>query len=94
MRLMASFVLPTPLCDTYTLSPASTAAAADVYELVVAEASAVSAHCHERAEDVRSWLEPPVEAASVQALVRDEATGALRQWWGLREELEACRRPR
>jgi ribosomal protein S18 acetylase RimI-like enzyme len=82
MPLMAPFVLPAPLHDEYALSPASTAAAADVYDLVVAETSAVLGHCHETAEDVRSWLEPPAEAVSVQTLVRHGATGELCQWWG------------
>ena len=51
-----------------------------MFELVAAEQTAAFGFCPDTEEDVRSILEPPAAAASIEHLVRD-ADGAVVQWW-------------
>ena len=64
----------------FTLEPATGALVAEVFELVAAEQSAAFGFCPDTEEDVRSMLEPPAGAASIEHLVRD-SDGVVAQWW-------------
>ncbi len=64
----------------FTLEPATVALVPEVFELVAAEQTAAFGFCPDTEEDVRSMLEPPAAAASIEHVVRD-ADGAVAQWW-------------
>jgi ribosomal protein S18 acetylase RimI-like enzyme len=74
-------VLPPGLGDVFAVSAVTSADIVEVHDLVVAEETALLGHCHETLEDVRAWLQPPAGADSRQLLVRDIATGELKQLW-------------
>ena len=71
---------PAGLPDGFTLERATSASVAEAFGLVTAEHTAAFGFCPDTEEDVRSILEPPATAASVEHLVRDPA-GAVVQWW-------------
>jgi len=73
-------LLPMGLPAGFTSEPATGVHVPEVFELVAAEQTAAFGFCPETEEDVRSILEPPAVAASMEHVVRD-ADGAVAQWW-------------
>ena len=77
-----SVLVPAGLPAGFTLEPATGAHAPEVFELSAAEQTAAFGFCPDTEEDVRSFLEPPATATSIEHLVRD-AGGTVVQWWAV-----------